>query len=76
MPMPSLLYCFLLPKYHPQPSLNIRLVTGADEIVCQLLDGCCCVPGDHAVLVMSDEDSLVGLDDDNSIPTLFQFQCQ
>jgi len=47
------------------------LVALLDEIICQLLDCCCCVPGHHAVFVVGDEDGHFGLDNHNAFSALY-----
>jgi hypothetical protein len=82
MPKEGLPYCVMissLPLHHhplnsdiqyPLP-LNVPLVTRLDEVICQLLDRCCCVPGYHTVFVVSNENSHLGLDNDNAFSALY-----
>lgn len=59
---------------HPHP-IPIALVSGADEIIRQLLDRLCRISGNHAVFVVGDEDSLCGLDNNDAFSALFPL-CQ
>ena len=52
------------------PPFPIPLVAGANEIIRQLLDGLCGIPGNHAVFVVGDEDSLCGLDNNDAFSAL------
>lgn len=61
-------------RYHPSPLplpiYECALVTRLDEVVCELLDGCCRVPCNHGLAIVSNEDSLLGLHDDDALPAL------
>lgn len=46
------------------------LVAGADEIVCQLFNSGRAVPSNHAILVVSDEDGLGGLHNNDTLSAL------
>lgn len=55
----------------PSHCLNTKgLVPCADEVVRQLFDRRCSVPGNHSIGIMGYEDSLCGLDDDNTFSAL------
>jgi hypothetical protein len=46
------------------------LVTRFNEVVRQILNGCCAISGYHGFVVVCDEDSLLGLDDNDTISAL------
>lgn len=54
----------------PYSQFIVPLITRLDEIICQLLDSCCCVPGYHTIFVVGNEDSHLGLDNDNTFSAL------
>lgn len=47
--------------------IKVPLVAHADKVVGELLDGVCCRPGLNGLGVVSDEDGLLGLDDDDAL---------
>lgn len=71
IPLCKLLY---FPRYlHSYPSHGNNkdlLITCLDKIVRQLLNCCGCVTGNHPIAIVSNENGLSSLDDNNSFPAL------
>lgn len=59
-----------IPSVTSLPYSMSALVAQRDKVVCQLLDGCCGVACDHALVVVGDEERLCGFDDDDAVSAL------
>lgn len=73
--------CLPFSQYSSPPYTRPRwcpLVASANEIIRQLLNSLCAIPGNHSIFVVGDKDSLGGLDNNDAFSALLwlsEYEC-